>query len=150
MKPDRTMIALASEQQLRLFVNEGVGKGLVELDDLAREAFPDLESHSHYADRPGRGAGAGGVGRHGFEPHETERAQIRDRFAFYVAGVIDKAFTREGCDRLVIAAAPKMLGELRADLPEALHDKVVAELDKDLVKIPLQDLGRHLEGVIAL
>lgn len=148
MKPVRTMIALANEQRLRLLMNEGRGQGLVELADRGREEFPEVETE--YADRPGRGMGAGGVGRHGFQPHESEREQIRDRFAARLAEEIAAAFDKEGADKLVIAAAPRMLGELREELPETLRAQITAELDKDLLKVPLAELDSHFEGILAL
>jgi protein required for attachment to host cells len=50
-------------------------------------------------------------------------------------------------DRIVIAAGPKLLGDLRAHLPKTLHAHVAAELHKDLVKIPLHDLPPHFAKV---
>lgn len=148
MKPVRTMIVLANEQRFRLLMNEGVGKGLTEIADRGREEFPEVETG--YADRPGRDAGSGGAGIHGFEPRETEREQTRDRFAARLVEEIAAAFDGEGADQLVIAAAPRMLGELRADLSEALRTKVSAELDKDLLKIPVTELEAHLKDVLAV
>ena len=50
-------------------------------------------------------------------------------------------------DRIVIAAGPKLLGDLRAHLPKTLHAHVVAELHKDLAKTPLHDLPPHFAKV---
>lgn len=50
-------------------------------------------------------------------------------------------------DRIVIAAGPKLLGEVRAHLPKALQAHVAAELHKDLAKIPLHDLPSHFARV---
>lgn len=50
-------------------------------------------------------------------------------------------------DRIVIAAGPKLLGDLRAHLPKALHAHVAAELHKDLAKIPLHDLPPHFTQI---
>jgi protein required for attachment to host cells len=47
----------------------------------------------------------------------------------------------------MIAAAPRLLGELREDLPKALRAAVAVELAKDLVKIPTHDLPAHFDGV---
>jgi Protein required for attachment to host cells len=48
-----------------------------------------------------------------------------------------------------MAAPAKMLGELRARLPKPLADALAADLAKDLVHIPLDDLPRHFEDVAA-
>ncbi|MFC2968146.1 host attachment protein [Acidimangrovimonas pyrenivorans] len=148
MKPVRTMIVLANEKRFRLLMNEGVGKGLTEIEDRGREEFPEVETE--FSDRPGRNTASDGGSRHGFQPHETEREQIRDRFAARLVEEIAAAFDGEGADQLVIAAAPRMLGELRADLSEALRSKISAELDKDLLKIPLTELEAHLKDVLAV
>ena len=51
---------------------------------------------------------------------------------------------------IVLAASPRLLGHLRDHMPAALKAHVVAELDKDLVKIPLADLPDHLGAVLAV
>ena len=48
-------------------------------------------------------------------------------------------------DHLVLVAAPKILGDLRELLPKTVHGKIVAEINKDLTKIPTRDLGKHLD-----
>ena len=53
-------------------------------------------------------------------------------------------------DRLVIAAAPIALGNLRKVLSDHVKKTVVAELDKDLSNIPTAQLDRHLDGIIAV
>ncbi len=50
-------------------------------------------------------------------------------------------------DRIVIAAGPKLLGDLRAHLPKTVQAHVAAELHKDLAKIPLHDLPPHFAKV---
>ena len=47
-------------------------------------------------------------------------------------------------------SSPKLLGALRDGLPAQLDQKVLAELDKDLVKVPLADLPRHFAGHLVL
>lgn len=146
MHPVRTLVLVASEKTARLLVNAGVGKGLQPLREVAAADFPDVGVPA--SDRPGRStAAAGAVARHGFDPHETERDRRRGRFAAHLAEALADEWARGGYDRIVIAAAPRLLGELRADLPEALRPHVVAELDKDLAKVPLAELAPHFHGV---
>ncbi|MBM5811196.1 MAG: host attachment protein [Gammaproteobacteria bacterium] len=47
-------------------------------------------------------------------------------------------------DRLILVAAPAVLGELRQALPPALQQRVVAELRKDLVRATPAELRRQL------
>ena len=68
------------------------------------------------------------------------------------AGV--RLFTQQGgwerFDKLVLVAAPKTLGDLRDLLPDPVKAKVVAEIDKDLTKVPLHELPKHLDSVLKL
>jgi protein required for attachment to host cells len=50
----------------------------------------------------------------------------------------------------VLVAAPKTLGDLRELLPDPVKSRVVAEIDKDLTRVPLRDLPKHLETVLKL
>lgn len=148
MRPVRTLVLLASEGAARLFVNEGVGRGLGEIGALAAGDFPDVDVG--HADRPGRGsAGPGEMALHGLDPHATEREQRRGRFAEHIVAWLARAWEDGGYDRLIVAAPPRFLGELRAALPPALAAALAADLAKDLVKLPLRELPAHFAGVAA-
>ncbi len=45
-------------------------------------------------------------------------------------------------DRLVIAAAPTALGDLRPALSDGVKDSIIAEMPKDLTNIPTARTGR--------
>lgn len=149
MKPVRTLILMASETRLRLAENAGVGKGVHEI--LTREAkdFGDLPST--YADMPGRGQAApGGVAGHQFERPTSEREQARGGFAGKVIETALAEWHKGKFDRLVVAAPPKMLGALRDVLPGEMSSALLADLDKDLTKLPVGDLPDHLDKVMAV
>ncbi|MCC6304369.1 MAG: host attachment protein [Rhodobacteraceae bacterium] len=148
MRAVRTLVLVAGEGAARLLVNEGVGRGLAELRSIAAGDFPDVDVG--VADRPGRGsAGPGEMALHGFDPHATEREQRRARFADHVVAWLAAAWEGAGYDRLIVAAPPRFLGELRASLPEALAAAVAADLSKDLVRVPSRELAGHFAGVAA-
>ncbi|MCM2561401.1 host attachment family protein [Lutimaribacter sp. EGI FJ00015] len=148
MKPVRTLILLASEKQMRLVENVGVGKGVAEI---ATYTVDDLgEISSRYADAPGRQRGGPGMGGHEFERPTSERRQQREDFADHVMDETARIFQANGYDRLVVAAAPKMLGALRDDMPAPLKSALHADLDKDLTKTELADLPSHLQDVLAV
>jgi len=52
-------------------------------------------------------------------------------------------------ERLVIAAAPAALGDLRPALSEGVREAVLAELPKDLTNLPTPKLAEHFDGLIA-
>lgn len=140
MPRKRTLILVANEKTARLFFNEGIGKGLVQCASLADEDFDD--SDQSFDDRAGRGSAPFGTGRHAIDPRQTEREQERVAFAAHVVAATEKEWAK-GYDRLAIAAAPRMLGELRDALPAAMMAHLAVDLDKDLARVPLQDLPDH-------
>jgi protein required for attachment to host cells len=147
MKPVRTLVLVAGEEDARFFENAGVGHGLTEVSILSIDAFPD--ARTEYADRPGRAAISHGSGAmQAFDRRQSEDEQRRERFARHVAEAIGRTWTSGRYDRFVVAAPPKMLGELRKDMPRPAAAALAAELPKDLVKVPVHGLARHFEDVI--
>jgi protein required for attachment to host cells len=146
MKPDRTLVLMADDTEARFLINEGPGTGLKELAGLSTAQFPDLQIG--YQDRPVRQTGPAGAPRHGVDPHETLEVQRRERFAKHVAEALAQEWPQAKADRLVVAAAPKMLGVLRKLIAGPAAAALAGDLAKDLMKIPVIDLPRHFEGLI--
>ncbi|KAA0912114.1 baeRF12 domain-containing protein [Aquicoccus porphyridii] len=148
MKPVKTLILLASESRMRLCANSGVGKGVEEIASRSIEEFNDI-AHA-YADAPGRNRAAPGMAGHEFECPTSERRQQRDDFAAHVLDETQQAFDAGGYDRLLIVAPPAMLGALRDEMSETLKSVLLADLDKDLTKLPLADLPDRLGDIIVV
>ena len=102
------------------------------------------------SDRPGRSFDSGGQGRHAMEPPTDPQRYAKYEFARELAERLEDAVHARRFEALVLIAAPKTLGDLRELLPEAVKAKVVAEIDKDLTKVPLRDLPKHLGSVLKL
>lgn len=148
MRPVRTLVVVASEGAFRLLANEGVGKGLTEVAHVGADAFPDVATA--YSDRPGRSsAGPGPMALHGLDPHQSVREQRRARLAAHLARAVEDAWDSGDYDRVVLAAPPKLLGLLRAELAPRVAGHVSGELAKDLVKIPPTELPAHFADVAA-
>jgi protein required for attachment to host cells len=65
-------------------------------------------------------------------------------FAAGVAATLE-ALCRDGrTPAIVIAAPPRTLAELREACPDALKRLIVAEIDKDLTKLPTDEIERYL------
>ena len=116
-------------------------------DPLARMHERDLTS-----DRPGRSfdhapltAGRrGATPRHamGSEPGAHKHEVMT--FVQKIARQLERARQADEFDRLVIMAAPTVLGLLRKALPPSLHKTVAAEVDKDLVHQSPQVMQSHV------
>ena len=102
------------------------------------------------SDRPGRSFDSGGQGRHAMEPPTDPQRYAKYEFARELADRLEEAVHAHRFDKLVLVAAPKTLGDLRELLPDPVKTKVVAEIDKDLTKVPLRDLPKHLDAVLKL
>ena len=78
---------------------------------------------------------------------------IADPSAFYgtVKGIAEQLETmrQQGrFDRLIIAAAPSALGDLRPALSDQVKQTIMAELPKDLTNVPKGQLERHFEQLL--
>ena len=67
-----------------------------------------------------------------------------------VAEVLQKKHHEGAFQRLVIAAAPTALGDIRTALGHELKEAVIAELPKDFLKMPTPQLERQFEGILAM
>ena len=146
MKTPRTLILLAAARDLRLLRSDGVGKGLDELAHLTWDDLPDVDFE--FSDRAPRERGGLGGSLHTIDPRQTEREKERGRMAAHAIRVLGEEWAKGGYDRIVMSAPDKMLGLLRAAMPRELAANIAADIDKDLVKIPLHDLAGHLEAVV--
>jgi protein required for attachment to host cells len=108
------------------------------------------QSRQIASDRPGRSFDSGGEGRHAMEPPTDPQRHAKFEFARELAEHLEKAANERRFERLVLVAAPQALGDLRDLLPKAVRARVIAEIDKDLTKVPRQELGKHLAQALKL
>lgn len=149
MKKTVTWILIADGTQARVLEHSGPGKGLTTIKGL-EWSIPPLQTKDINADRPGRSHSSVGHGRSAMEP-KTDPADHREaEFVRSVADVMDDKAKAGDYDRLVIAASPIALGNLRKAMSDHVRKTVVAELDKDLTNVPTPQLDRHLDGIIAV
>lgn len=110
---------------------------LVEVEDLVN---PDGRSQNRELDADARGRFPGGnTGQPGVEAVEHRN----ELFAKRVADYLEKARTEHRFDRLVLAAAPKYLGQLRKELHKEVEKLVAEELPKDLSWLNARELERY-------
>lgn len=149
MKATKTWILIADGARARVLENTGPGKGLSEVNGLEFSQEP-LKNQDIVSDKPGRAFSSAGYGRSGMEP-PTDPADKREAdFVAGLADVLDQKLQSGAFDRLIIAAAPQALGNLRKALSARVQEKVLAELAKDLTKIPNDGVHKHFEEVLAV
>lgn len=148
MKKTVTWVLIADGAQARVLENTGPGKGLQQVDGLDWAIEP-LQAKDIMADRPGRSHSSYGHGRSGMEPKTDPVDHRETEFLKTVAAELERRQQTGAYDRLIIAAGPIALGDIRKAMAPNVKKTVVAELNKDLTNIPTARLSEHLDGIIA-
>jgi protein required for attachment to host cells len=151
MKPTVTWVLLADGAQAKVFAHSGPGTGLTAVRDLMFEEEP-LKAQDIMADRPGRAFASGpqSAARSGYE-YATDPVEMREaNFVRQVAIELDRKFQQSAFGRLIIAAAPTALGELREALSDRLKQAVIAEESKDLTNMPTPQLEKHFDKMLVM
>jgi protein required for attachment to host cells len=138
-----TWFLIAAGAGARIVVRSARGTGYVTRQSFA-SADARLPSHELGASPPGRTQQQSSMGRHAIAPHKDLHADARTAFIATVAAALNAAAVRGEFDRLVVIAAPRVAALLRGGLTPAVCDRIVAELRKDLMKVPDHELARHI------
>ena len=145
MRPVVTWIVLANSRLANVVVHCGPGKGFVAKKDLAWSAPDTID----FADKAGTARSSTTSATVTFgrsDPDDIAQAAFAKDIACGLAGL-----RRDGAfNRLIVSAAPHMLGELRKALDKTELEGAYQDVSKDLTHIPPQDLGPHLEHMVAV
>jgi protein required for attachment to host cells len=149
MKPTVTWVLIADGAQARVLEYAGPSTGLVQIEGLKFDSA-HMKNREILADRPGRAFSSAGWGRSAMEQRTDPSAHRESEFLRSVAELINQKSLEGAFRRLVIAAAPQALGDLRRFLSQGVMEKVKAEIPKDLTTVPILQLGKHFEGALVL
>lgn len=148
MKNKTTWVLIADGSRARILSTEGRLDELAPVEDqVFRNAHPRLRDI--LSDRPGRTFDSVGQGRHAMAYSSDARREDERNFAAKLNEVLEDALRRDEYGRLVVVAAPKMLGDLRAAFSDAVRKSVSAELDKDLTHVQNSEIPALLEDLWA-
>lgn len=148
MKKTVTWVLIANGAQARVLENTGPGKGLKPVEGMDWAIEP-LQAQDIVSDRPGAHRTPSGFGRGGMEPRTDPVEHREAEFVKTVATELDHRIQNGAFDRLVIAAAPIALGDLRKSISPAVKKAIIAELNKDLTNLPSAQLDKHFDGILA-
>jgi protein required for attachment to host cells len=112
-----------------------------------REVYeqPDLKTRDMGTDAPGRTMNS--IGGHRSAMDQTDwHDQEEQRFLHNLLGRLDAALNQGQTKSLIVVAPPRALGVLRPAYSHALRAAVRGEIDKDLVKLPVPEIERHLSS----
>ncbi|MCC6775779.1 MAG: host attachment protein [Hyphomicrobiales bacterium] len=104
---------------------------------------PDAPTRELGTDAPGRSISSAGPGRSAMEQTDWHD-QEEQRFLRGLADRLDAAVNGGHAKSVVIVAPPRALGVLRHAYSHNLKAALRAEIDKDLVKLPVHEIEKHL------
>lgn len=99
-------------------------------------------------DRPGRMPDSGPGQRSALEETDWHRLE-KTRFAKGLARMLCKRVEAGEIRRLIVAAPPDVLGDLRAALHRQVADRVIAEIAADYTNHPVDAIERRLAADLA-
>ncbi|MBS0248165.1 MAG: host attachment protein [Proteobacteria bacterium] len=124
------------------------------LENVGDGKFPNLKTrevlehkakatHDLGTDKPGRSSSSVGSGRSAVSQTDWH-AQEEESFLADLAAKLDHAVTVHEVKTMVVVAPPRALGFLRQAYGHGLKAAVRAEVDKDLVKMPVHEIEKYL------
>lgn len=145
----KTWVVVAHRAGARIYENDGPGKGLRMLQEIAHPEGR-LQDKELETDRPGRTFDRVGPGtRHAQSRQVTPSEHVAELWAKELAAVVEQGRTEQRYDRLVLVAEPRFLGRLQAQLGNA-SGAVVATLKKNLIDAGPQEIVEQVGEVIAV
>ena len=101
-------------------------------------------THEQGSDRPGRVSAAALAGRRS-AVESTDWHDIEEhRFVRKVAAALEQMVRTTRANALIVVAPPRTLAELRSAFHSDVKACVIAEINKDLTKIPVGEIEKHL------
>jgi len=124
------------------------------LENVGDTKFPNLKTrevleHKPQAtrelgtDKPGRSYSSVGHGRSAVAQTDWH-TQEEETFLAELAAKLDQAVNGQDVKSLIVVAPPRALGFLRQAYGHGLKAAVRAEIDKDLVKMPVHEIEKYL------
>lgn len=136
----RDCLVLVADGEKALFLrNEGDAQAL-DLHVERKKEQDNPPNREQSANRPGRMFDGTG---HKSKVDDTDWHQLaKERFASDLADILYKRAHKGDFDRLIIAADPSTLGELRQELPQEVEQRIIAEIDKNLTNHDMADIEK--------
>jgi protein required for attachment to host cells len=140
--PHNAFILVGDGEKALILRNEG-DAGVLDLK--TEQVFTDRNppTHEQGTDRPGRSFSSVGAGRSSVAQTDWHRLE-EHKFAREVAATLERVVRERGVEALVVVAPPRALAELRKAFHPEVKKRIVAEIDKDLTKFPIDQIEKHL------
>ena len=141
--PHNSVILVADGRKSLFFRNQG-DADFPNLSVLEKEQHPNPDHHEQASDLAGQAASPG-VHASATMGEVDFHQQEEDRFAAETAEMLNARALRNEYDTLVVVAPPATLGQLRKHYHKEVEKRLVAELPKDLVNVPVPEIEKILQ-----
>jgi protein required for attachment to host cells len=105
----------------------------------------DLATHLVGADKPGRTHSSAGPGSSSVTQTDWHD-QSEQVFLTHLAQRLDGDIAAGKVKSMILVAPPRALGMIRHAYSHALRGAIRSEIDKDLVRLPVYQIEKHLAG----
>ncbi len=135
---------VANQAEARIYSTDRV-PGHLMLVETMTHAEGAAHARDLTSDAPGRVHDRTGSSRHSMEPDTGVKEEGRRRFVKRMVERLESARLRGDFERLVLLAAPAVLGVIRKTLSGELAKAVVKEIPKDVIGQDLEKIQAQLE-----
>ena len=142
--PHDSFVLVADGRKSLFFRNEGDGEYPNLVVEHA-EQHRDSKDREIKTDAPGTTKQSAGYGRSTYEEPDFQQ-QEEDRFAADMAEMLKSRALANDFASLVVVAPPRALGELRKHYDKEVERRLVAEVPKDLVNLPVDEIEKILQA----
>lgn len=140
-------VLLADGEKALFLVNDGDEQDL-NLNVVRLEEQENPPTHEQGTDSPGRYNDGPSVQRSAVNETDWHSFE-KERFAHEVSEILYRQAHRGEFSRLVVVAAPQVLGTLRKDMHKEVTERIVAEVPKTLTNHPLDRVETLLRDELA-
>ncbi|ETX29556.1 host attachment family protein [Roseivivax isoporae] len=139
---------LIADGEKALFLRNDLDGDIPVLNVVREEAQDNPKDIDQSANKPGRMQDTG-VGQRSAMDDTDWHQLAKERFADDLADILYKQAHKHKFERIVLVAAPQVLGELRNKMHKEVASKVVAEVPKTLTNHPLDKVAEVIRNDLA-
>lgn len=137
-----TWVLIADGEKALILENVGDEQDM-HLQVIRKREQDNPKTSQQGTDRPGRFNDGPSVQRSAVQDTDWHRLE-KHRFAKNLAELLYDHVHAGGFDEIALVAAPKVLGDLRANLHQEVMDRVIAEIPKTHTNVPIPEIERML------
>ena len=142
--PHDSFVLVADGRKSLFFRNEGDAE-FPNLIVERKDGHADRKDREIKSDGPGSAFASNGAGRSTYEETDFHQ-QEEDRFAAETAEMLKARALSNDYEALVVVAPARTLGELRKHYHKEVERRLVAEVPKDLVNVPVAEIEKVLQA----